>query len=158
MALGSRADAEAIRFGENISEVTAQFEVTEIPLALKWLRERDFEADTTCILRRLFKAEGRSRGYINGDPCTMQQLQDIGSILVDIHNQHEHQSLLHHSTHKRLLDEYAKASTLARVVRQEYTALDAAQRKLRSLETKADVDSSQILQTRSSCLTSKRRS
>ena len=144
MALGSRADAEAIRFGENISEVTAQFEVSEIPLALKWLSERDFEADTTCILRRLFKAEGRSRGYINGDPCTMQQLQDIGSILVDIHNQHEHQSLLHRSTHKRLLDEYAEASPLARQVRQKYMALDAAQRKLRSLETKADVESSQI--------------
>ena len=144
MALGSRADAEAIRFGQNISEVTAQFEVSEIPLALKWLSERDFEADTTCILRRLFKAEGRSRGYINGDPCTMQQLQDIGSILVDIHNQHEHQSLLHRSTHKRLLDEYAEANTLAREVRQKYMALDAAQRKLRSLETKADVESSQI--------------
>ncbi len=144
MALGSRADTEAIRFGENISEVSAQFEVSEIPLALKWLSERDFEADTTCILRRLFKAEGRSRGYINGDPCTMQQLQDIGSILVDIHNQHEHQSLLHRSTHKRLLDEYAEASTLAREVRQEYMALEAAQRKLRSLETKADVDSSQV--------------
>ena len=144
MALGSRADAEAIRFGQNISEVTAQFEVSEIPLALKWLSERDFEADTTCILRRLFKAEGRSRGYINGDPCTMQQMQDIGSILVDIHNQHEHQSLLHRSTHKRLLDEYAEATTLAREVRQKYMALDAAQRKLRSLETKADVESSQI--------------
>ena len=44
MALGRRADAEAIRFGQNISEVTAQFEVSEIPLALKWLSERDFEA------------------------------------------------------------------------------------------------------------------
>ena len=107
VALGSRADAETIRFGEEVSEVTAQFEISEIPPALNWVRERDFEAESTCILRRLLKTEGRSRGYINGDPCTMQQLQDLGGILVDIHNQHEHQSLLHRSTHMRLLDEYA---------------------------------------------------
>jgi DNA repair protein RecN (Recombination protein N) len=144
VALGSRADAETIRFGEEVSEVTAQFEISDIPPALNWLRERDFEAESTCILRRLLKTEGRSRGYINGDPCTMQQLQDLGGILVDIHNQHEHQSLLHRSTHMRLLDEYAKASTLAARVRKESIALDEANQKLSSLETKINDDSSRI--------------
>ena len=144
LALGSRADVEAIRFGEKVSEVSAQFEVSEIPLALKWLKERDFEPDNICILRRILKAEGRSRGYINGDPCTMQQLQDIGGILVDIHNQHEHQSLLHRSTHRRLLDEYAKASALAAQVKKEFMALDKAIKNLSSLENKVNDHASRI--------------
>ena len=63
LALGSRADVEAIRYGEKVSEVSAQFEVSEIPLALEWLNARDFEPNDPCILRRILKAEGRSRGY-----------------------------------------------------------------------------------------------
>jgi DNA repair protein RecN (Recombination protein N) len=61
-------------------------------------------------------AEGRSRGYINGTPCTLGDLKAMGELLIDIHSQHEHQSLLKTDTHRRLLDEYAGASDLARQV------------------------------------------
>lgn len=61
-------------------------------------------------------AEGRSRGYINGSPCPQQDLKALGEMLIDIHSQHEHQSLLKTDTHRRLLDDYAGASELARQV------------------------------------------
>src|SRR5690606_1457424 len=68
------------------------------------------------ILRRVVTAEGRSRGYINGSPCPQQDLKALGEMLIDIHSQHEHQSLLKTDTHRRLLDDYAGASELARQV------------------------------------------
>ena len=49
-----------------------------------------------------YTTEGRSKGYINGQPCTVQQLQQLGDILVDLHSQHEHQSLLRRNTHRKL--------------------------------------------------------
>jgi DNA repair protein RecN (Recombination protein N) len=61
-------------------------------------------------------AEGRSRGYINGTPCPLGDLKALGELLIDIHSQHEHQSLLKTDTHRRLLDEYAGATDLARQV------------------------------------------
>jgi DNA repair protein RecN (Recombination protein N) len=67
-------------------------------------------------LRRVITAEGRSRSYINGSPCPQGDLKALGELLIDIHNQHEHQSLLKPDTHRRLLDEYAGSQELARQV------------------------------------------
>jgi len=61
-------------------------------------------------------AEGRSRAYINGAPCPQADLKSLGELLIDIHSQHEHQSLLKADTHRRLLDEFVGASELARQV------------------------------------------
>jgi DNA repair protein RecN (Recombination protein N) len=88
----------------------------DIPEAHAWLAERDLDNDGLCILRRVITAEGRSRGYINGTPCPLGDLKALGELLIDIHSQHEHQSLLKTDTHRRLLDEYAGAVDLARQV------------------------------------------
>ena len=62
----------------------------------------------------MITAEGRSRGYINGTPCPQGDLKALGELLIDIHSQHEHQSLLKTDTHRRLLDEYSGSRGLAR--------------------------------------------
>ena len=64
----------------------------------------------------MITAEGRSRAYINGTPCPLGDLKSLGELLIDIHSQHEHQSLLKSETHRRLLDEYAGCQELARQV------------------------------------------
>lgn len=64
----------------------------------------------------MITAEGRSRGYINGTPCPQGDLKALGELLIDIHSQHEHQSLLKTDTHRRLLDEYSGSQDLARQV------------------------------------------
>jgi len=89
-------------------------------------------------LRRLYTTEGRSRGYINGQPCTMQQLQALGEMLTDIHSQHEHQSLLRRETHRRLLDEYCNGVELANEVGDHFRAWHAANKKLASLLERSD--------------------
>ena len=84
-----------------------QLRLDDIPDARAWLAERDMDSEGPCILRRVITAEGRSRGYINGTPCPQGDLKALGELLIDIHSQHEHQSLLKTDTHRRLLDEYS---------------------------------------------------
>src|SRR5690606_34886483 len=113
---GDRADSSVVSPGADKADILASFDVTRIPEAQAWLRERDLEQDGPCILRRVITAEGRSRSYINGTPCPQGDLKALGELLIDIHSQHEHQSLLKIDTHHRLLDAYAGASELARQV------------------------------------------
>ncbi|SDI08426.1 DNA replication and repair protein RecN [Pseudomonas delhiensis] len=116
LALGDRADSGVVRPGADKADILASFDVGAIAEARDWLAERDLEQDGPCILRRVITAEGRSRGYINGTPCTLGDLKALGELLIDIHSQHEHQSLLKADTHRRLLDEYAGSQDLARQV------------------------------------------
>lgn len=116
LTLGDRADSGAVRPGSDKADLLATFDISDISEARAWLQERDLDADDQVILRRVITAEGRSRGYINGSPCPQQDLRSLGEMLIDIHSQHEHQSLLKTDTHRRLLDDYAGHSELARQV------------------------------------------
>ncbi|MBC7199291.1 DNA repair protein RecN [Stutzerimonas balearica] len=116
LALGDRADSSVVRQGADKADILASFDLADIPDAQAWLAARDLDNDGPCILRRVITAEGRSRGYINGSPCPQGDLKALGELLIDIHSQHEHQSLLKPDTHRRLLDEYAGAQELARQV------------------------------------------
>ncbi len=116
LALGDRADSGVVRPGADKADILASFELGEIAEARQWLAERDLDNDGPCILRRVITAEGRSRAYINGTPCPLGDLKSLGELLIDIHSQHEHQSLLKPDTHRRLLDAYAGAGELARQV------------------------------------------
>ncbi|HGM5578380.1 TPA: DNA repair protein RecN [Pseudomonas putida] len=116
LALGDRADSGVVRPGADKADLLATFDLVDIPEARTWLAERDLDIDGPCILRRVITAEGRSRGYINGTPCPLGDLKALGELLIDIHSQHEHQSLLKTDTHRRLVDEYAGAIDLARQV------------------------------------------
>ncbi len=116
LALGDRADSSVVRQGADKADILASFDLADIPEAQAWLAARDLDNDGPCILRRVITAEGRSRGYINGSPCPQGDLKALGELLIDIHSQHEHQSLLKPDTHRRLLDEYAGAQELARQV------------------------------------------
>ena len=116
LALGDRADSGVVRPGADKADILASFDLDDIAEARHWLAERDLDNDGPCILRRVITCEGRSRGYINGTPCPLGDLKALGELLIDIHSQHEHQSLLKPDTHRRLLDEYAGSQELARQV------------------------------------------
>ncbi|MBU3058328.1 DNA repair protein RecN [Pseudomonas indica] len=116
LTLGDRADSGVVRPGADKADILASFDLGDIPEARAWLAERDLDSEGPCILRRVITAEGRSRAYINGSPCPQGDLKTLGELLIDIHSQHEHQSLLKAETHRRLLDEYAGSQELARQV------------------------------------------
>ena len=112
LCIGDRADSRAIRPGETKTDITACFDVSRNTRAQIWLAARDLEATGECLLRRTITAEGRSRAYINGTPATLSDCADLGQLLVDIHSQHAHQSLLRRPTQRSLLDSYAGAESL----------------------------------------------
>ena len=138
MALGDRADTDTIRHGKARAEITATFDINNIEDAKKWLHDNDFNNDENCILRRIYTTEGRSKGYINGQPSTMSQLQELGDMLTDIHSQHEHQSLLRKDTHRRLLDEYAKVEDLTKQVASHYVLWHKTNNDLSNLLKRSD--------------------
>ncbi|MFZ5756871.1 MAG: DNA repair protein RecN [Pseudomonadota bacterium] len=116
LALGDRADAGAVRPGAERADVTATFDLTRLAHARTWLAERELDNGTDCILRRTVGNDGRSRGFINGRPSPLADLKALGELLIDIHGQHEHQSLLRRDNHRLLLDEYGGLGAQAKAV------------------------------------------
>lgn len=116
LTLGARTDSSVVRPGADKADILSSFDVALIPEAQQWLKERDLANEQQCILRRVITREGRSRAYINGTPCPLADLKALGELLIDIHSQHEHQSLLKTDTHRRLLDEFAGATEHSRAV------------------------------------------
>lgn len=117
LALGDRADASVVRAGAERADIHASFDVSTIPEAKAWLEARDLIAGNECLLRRTITSEGRSRGYINGQPATLQDLKAIGGVLIDIYSQHAYQSLLQRAQQRKLLDAYASTESLAETVK-----------------------------------------
>jgi DNA repair protein RecN (Recombination protein N) len=107
LVLGDRADGNVIRHGCERAEISAGFAIQDLPAVARWLEDRDLQADGECQLRRVINRDGRSRGFINNLPAPLQSLRELGEQLVDIHGQHEHQSLLHAAVQRQLLDDFA---------------------------------------------------
>lgn len=107
LTLGERADAGMIRAGSDKAEVSARFDLTQCPQARAWLAEQELDDDGDCAIRRVIQANGRSRAFINGRGASGSQLKALGELLVDIHGQHAHQSLLRATAQRELLDGYA---------------------------------------------------
>tara|TARA_R110002049_G_scaffold114812_12_gene266180 strand:- start:853 stop:2508 length:1656 start_codon:yes stop_codon:yes gene_type:complete len=118
LCLGDRADPKAIRHGSDRAEITACFDIAAIPQAAAWLQSRDLHTGDECLLRRVLTVDGRSRAYINGSLSTLQDCAELGALLIDIHSQHAHQSLLRKPTQRDLLDAYAGHKALTRTVEQ----------------------------------------
>jgi DNA repair protein RecN (Recombination protein N) len=133
LTLGDRADSDTVRDGEERAEITASFDLRAIPDALTWLKAQDLEQEQECQIRRIITREGRSRSYINGQPAPLNQLRELGQLLVDIHGQHEHQRLLHREYHRVLLDDYAQQAALAEQVRQQHSHWQKLSQSLRQL-------------------------
>ena len=132
LVLGARADALVVRQGAERAEVSAEFDVSKLKPAKKYLENQQLtDADGTCLIRRVIDAGGRSRAFINGTAVTATQLRELGEFLVDIHGQHQHQSLARAPAQRELLDAYGKLETQAlRVAELHRDWRDKAERRL----------------------------
>ena len=108
LALGGRATTDVIRAGSEKVDISLCFDISKLPEARAWLKSYDLESDSSdCIIRRTINRDGRSRSFINGMPTTLQPLRELAELLINIHGQHEHQSLLKSDTQRILLDRFA---------------------------------------------------
>ena len=139
LALGDRADNGMIRVGADKAEVSVAFELAADTPALAWLERNDLAADGECLLRRVLVRDGRSRAYINGSPATQALLRELGELLIDIHGQHAHQTLLHAAAQRRLLDDYAGLRDMVRDVAALYRSWQQTVEELEDLR-RASVD------------------
>ncbi|MBA2238072.1 MAG: DNA repair protein RecN [Lysobacter sp.] len=110
---GLRADSGVVRHGAERAELVARFTLADAPAAHEWLvgnelDEDDGEAEAACQIRRVIRADGGSRAWVNGRPVTLGQLTELSGLLVEIHGQHEHQALLSRPSQLALLDAYGR--------------------------------------------------
>ncbi len=136
---GARAEAGIVRHGADRAELSAEFSLDDAPLAAAWLSEAELDDENACQLRRIIRADGGSKAWINGRSATMTQLSELGSLLVEIHGQHEHQALLERTQQMTLLDAFAQHDPLLEPVgllAKEWNDLD---RKIRDLSKTGDV-------------------
>lgn len=120
---GRRADSGAVRHGADRAEVTASFRVKPTDPAFAWLQDQELDEDTdTVSLRRIVRADGGSKAWINGRPAATSQLAEIASRLLEIHGQHDQQALLQRSKQLHLLDGFARHPQLTAAVKEAATA------------------------------------
>lgn len=134
LALGDRADSNSIRVGAERADVHATFDIKHHTDAMAWLQERELDHGYDCLLRRTIASDGRSRAFINGQPVPVTDLRQLGDLLIDIHSQHEHQSLLKKETHRRLLDEFSGTQTLVQTLRQTFHKLTQTKKYLHDVQ------------------------
>ncbi len=141
LALGGRGDASMVREGAARADITADFSPTEAASA--WLEQHEFGVEEGgALLRRVIDNAGRSKAYINGVAATAAQLRELGELLVDIHGQHAHQSLLKPDAQRALLDNQIavrdpQARIEAQAVSQSWRAWRALVRQREEYETNA---------------------
>ena len=137
LALGERAYRESIRTGAQKGAVEALFTVKEGTAAAEYLMDQElYDGEEVTLYRELY-ASGKSVCRINGTLVSAAELKTVGDMLVDMHGQHAHQSLLNEKTHLGLLDAFAGSDAdglLTRMREARHAALDArgAREKLQS--------------------------
>lgn len=141
---GNRADTAAIRAGAGKAELTAEFELKEGSAALAWLHESEFDNGTSCLLRRLISDSGRSRAWINGTAVTLQQLVELGDLLIEIHGQNEHIRLVRSEEQFRLLDGFDTHSRELEATESTHRAWSRLEQEKQSLLGEAPLDAGDV--------------
>jgi DNA repair protein RecN (Recombination protein N) len=140
---GLRADSGVVRHGAERAELSAEFSLGDTSPALAWLRDNELDDETDggrdCQLRRVIRADGGSRAFINGRSVTLAQLSQLAGLLVEIHGQHEHQALLSRASQLELLDAYARNESERNLVRNSAQTWSALLQERDALSRQGDV-------------------
>jgi len=135
LLLGARADAEVIRTGAEEAQVAGVFACDPPDEALEWLEANDlaWPADEPLLLRRSIRPQKRGGCSAAGHPVTRAQLEELTGFLVDLHGQHEHQSLFTADQHRRLLDRFAGLEADLKAFALEFQTLSQAKKQYEEL-------------------------
>ena len=133
LILGERATQDEVRSGADKSVVEGVFTISGNKKVRRLLDAAEIEADEEIIVRREVSAKGQSRAFVNDTPVPVAQLKEIGDYLVDLHGQHEHQSLLRAETHIDLLDDFGGLDNLIKNFRIAYDGLNSELAEMKEL-------------------------
>lgn len=147
LLLGERASSEVVRVGRERASVEAAFDVEGLPGLRNRVEELGFRLDDGLLIlrREVAAAGGRNRAWVGGSPATASIVGELGAALVDLHGQHQHQTLLRSRDQRGILDAYGGSLTLAREVADRYRQLQSLRQELevreerrRDVESRAD--------------------
>ncbi|MCH6573953.1 MAG: DNA repair protein RecN [Bacteroidetes bacterium] len=133
LLLGERASTEVVRKGANKSIVEGIFEVEGNHKVKNLLGENEIDDYPELILRREISLKGANRCFVNDTPVSLSFIKEIGNLLVDLHGQHEHQSLLHTETHIDYLDEFGNYDDLLTKYKNKYDELIKTEKEIETL-------------------------
>jgi DNA repair protein RecN (Recombination protein N) len=136
LILGDRTSSDVVRKGSDKAIVEGLFGMADNEKVKALLKLNEIELQEDLILRREVSIKGQSRCFVNDTPVPLMVLKEIGDHLVDLHGQHEHQSLLRSETHIGLLDEFGSLDKLVDEYRESYDKLTVLFREFRSLSLK----------------------
>lgn len=136
LLLGDRASTEVIRQGAERAVVEGIFDVHLNKRIRKILEENEIEYLSDLILRREISVKGANRCFVNDSPAQLSVIKEIGDILVDLHGQHEHQSLLKSETHIDYLDQFADSEDLLRNYKWLYKAMQKLKNEIDEIRKK----------------------
>ena len=137
LLLGERASGDLIRTGADRAVVEGVFDITGHASAASVLDERGVDVENeTVVLRREVNATGRARAWVNGTTVTAAVLAEVGRLLVNLHGQHEAQTLLDADAQRQILDAFGGATEQATQLRSAYDALCAVRRDIQTLESR----------------------
>lgn len=135
LLLGERASSDVVRPGAERAVVEGVFDVARRPEIIARLGEQGIDCeDGLLILRREVAAEGRNRAWVNGSAATASMVGELGRRLVDLHGQHEHQTLVRGDEQRAILDAFAGAEDVARAVAEAHARLREAVANLAELD------------------------
>ena len=135
LVLGGRASSEMIRSGCEEAVVEAAFDISDVKGVSEKLGEMGIEKDDNLVIKRTLSASGKNKVFINGSMATIAMLSDVGEFLVDIHGQHEHQTLIKVERHIDVLDEYAALGPLRQEMSEIYSEWNRVKDELESLKS-----------------------
>ena len=144
LALGDRADSSLVAKDAAKAEICASFDLAQSPAAKNWLEAKALLDADNCILRRVVGKDGRSRAFVNGSAVTLTELRELSEMLLDIHSQHEHQSLLKRETHRRLLDEYGGLGEVVLKLTSQFDRMKSIRDELNQLKADAEEQSARV--------------
>ncbi len=137
LALGARTDADNIRHGADSAEINAGLELDPEEDAAIWLQEHELYEEDSCVLRRLLYRNKPTKAFINGRPVTLQLLRDFSQRIIDMHGQHEHQSLLRIDTQRQIVDDFASQGKAVYQLAELYGELKRLQLQLENVTSES---------------------
>ena len=144
LVLGDRADNDSVKQDSDFAEIVAEFDIQHLNDVSSWLVSQELNADDECILRRRISKDGRSRAYVNSTPVNLQTIRELAEMLIDIHGQHEHQSMMKSTVQRQLLDDYARHSPLLESVSNLYVELKLIEEQLQHLQQSSNEQNNRL--------------
>jgi DNA repair protein RecN (Recombination protein N) len=143
LLLGARFEKKFFRKEEKITLI-AEFNIDTNEAAKSYLLDLGFDDSDSCIIRRIITKEGKSKSFINSNPCTLTDLKTLGNTLIEIHSQNKNQELFSPENQLKIIDRFADLNRDVSQLQDIFKEYDTKDKYLKDLNSKRESDQSKL--------------